>query len=313
MTAFLARLQTTRAAVARSQPLVLDGGLGSMLIARGLGRGEPPERWNLDRPTEVTAVHRAYVEAGSEAVHANTFGGNPIRLAAYGLADDCERINRIAVELARAAAPRFVIADVGPTGQYLPPVGQGDEQTWRSAFLTQARALAAAGVDALHIETMSDAKEAAIALEALQEGAPDIPVLVSLTFEQKRRGFFTIMGNPLVATLAELAQRGATAVGANCSITSDAMRQLVAVAVPGLAAEAPGVALVAQANAGQPQVTPDGIRYDQSPAAFAEDTAAMVRLGAVAVGGCCGTDPEFIRALCERLAALPADEAEESP
>lgn len=286
-----------------ASPLLLDGGLGSMLIDRGLARGQAPEQWNVDRPEDVTEVHRAYVDAGSEAVHTNTFGGTPIRLAAFGLAERCDELNRAGVELARQAGPTFVLADVGPTGEYLPPVGTGDEAAWREAFLAQAQALADAGVDGFHVETMSDLREARAALTAIREIAPSTPVLVSLTFDRKRRGFFTVMGNRLVESLCELAEQGATAVGANCSITSEDMQALVTEAAAGLQAAGHTAALVVQANAGLPQMTPEGVRYDQSPQAFAADTAAMARAGARIVGGCCGTDPEFIRALRQQLAA----------
>jgi len=136
--------------------LVLDGGLGTMLMARGLSRGAAPEWWNLERPELVSAVHRAYVEAGSDAVHTNSFGGSPVRLAPFALADRCEELNGAAVRAARASGAGFVIADVGPTSEYLPPVGHGDPVVWRAGFERQARALAEAGVDAFHLETMSD-------------------------------------------------------------------------------------------------------------------------------------------------------------
>jgi len=280
-------------------PIVLDGGLGTALMAKGLPRGMPPEAWNLERGDVVTAVHRAYVDAGSEAVHANTFGANPIRLAAFGLERECEKINRVAVGLARAAMPRFVVGDVGPTGEYLPPVGKGDLARWREAFARQATALADAGADALHIETMTDLREARTALEVLLGEVPGIPVLVSMTFERKKRGCFTIMGDPLVGSLRTLVSDGAAAVGANCSITSLEMSTLMDEALR--AVEAP---LVAQPNAGTPEVGSDGaLQYRQSPDDFAADMAALAERGVRLVGGCCGTDDRFIAALCGRLRA----------
>lgn len=286
-----------RARMLAGPPIVLDGGLGTAFIANGLPRGIPPDRWNLDRGDVVTAVHRAYVEAGSEAVHANTFGGNPIRLAAFGLEQEYERINRAAVALARAAMPRFVIADVGPTGEYLPPVGKGDLARWRDAFTRQAKVLADAGVDALHIETMTDLREARVALEVLLAEAPGIPILASMTFERKKRGWFTVMGNPLVESLRTLAADGATAVGANCSITSSEMGALMDEAFQGAAA-----VLVAQPNAGTPEIGSDGtLHYRQSPDDFAADMVALTKRGVRLVGGCCGTDHRFIAALRDRL------------
>jgi 5-methyltetrahydrofolate--homocysteine methyltransferase len=281
-------------ALRERRPLVLDGGLGTMLMARGLGRGEPPERWVLERPDDVRAVHRAYAQAGSDAVHTCTFGANPIRLRAFGLAEQCQEMNRRAVALAREARPDFVIGDVGPSGEYLPPVGKAEPDAWHAAFRAQGDALATAGVDGLHVETMSDLREAQVALAALRDVAPGLPIAVSLTFERKRRGFFTVMGNALAAA-------GADAVGANCSVASGDMQELAAGALAGLTRAGIDLPLVVQPNAGQPRMVDDGVRYDQAPEQFAADLAAMAALGVRAVGGCCGTDPRFIAALCRRL------------
>lgn len=272
--------------------MLLDGGLGSMLLARGLPPGQAPEAWNEARPEEVTGVHRAYVEAGSEAVHTNTFGGHPARLAGAGLVERCGAIQGAAVRLARASGAPFVIGDVGPTGEYLPPVGRAEPAEWRAGFERQGLALREAGPDALHVETMSDLREALVALAALKAVAPRLPVLVSMTFARNKRGFFTVMGNPAVASLRTLAEAGADAVGANCTLSSPDMFDLAAELRGAL--EAP---LVVQPNAGQPQLTADGVRYAQEPQAFAGDMARVAALGVAAVGGCCGTDPRFIAAL----------------
>lgn len=279
--------------------VLLDGGLGSELIARGLPPGEPPDRWTLTRPGEVAAVHRAYAEAGSEAIHANTFGANRARLARYGLDGRLEELNHAAVRLARQGGATYVIADIGPTGEHLPPVGRGDPGAWRRDFAEQARILADAGVDAIHIETMTDVREALIALAALREAAPAIPILASLTFDRKKRGFFTLMGDPAAASLMRLREAGAVVVGANCSITSRDMRDL-AEDLHG-AVNAP---LVFQPNAGMPERTAGGIRYAQAPEEFAEDLAPLLsRAHVAALGGCCGTDPRFIAALRGKMAA----------
>jgi methionine synthase I (cobalamin-dependent) len=276
--------------------VLLDGGMGSMLLARGLAPGDAPERTNLQQPEIVAEVHAQYVKAGSEAVQTNTFGGNPIRLAHFGLADRCEEINRRAVDLARQARPRFVIGDIGPTGEYLPPVGAGDVGRWAEGFEEQGRALIDAGVDALHIETMSDLREAEVALQTVRRSSAEIPVMVSLTFDRRKRGFFTIMGDPLGESLIRLSRNGATVIGANCSIASPDLRDLAAEALSGV----PG-RLVFQPNAGCPETTVDGIRYGQPPDEFAMDLAPLAAAGAAAIGGCCGTDPRFIDALRRRL------------
>ena len=282
--------------VLKKRTILLDGGFGSALLARGLPRGVAPESWTIERRDAVVEVHRAYVEAGSEAIHTSTFGANPIRLRGYGLSDRCDEINRAGVELARQAGARFVIGDVGPTGEYLPPVGKGDPVAWRESFAGQGKSLAEAGVDAFHVETMSDLREARIALEALLESGSGIPILVSMTFEKKKSGFFTVMGNPLVESLAELAAAGALAVGANCSVASSEMKEMM------IEASRCGAPLVAQPNAGAPVVGEDGVpRYRQAPDDFASDMESVAESGVVLVGGCCGTDERFIAALAARM------------
>ena len=289
MNAFAERLR-------RRETALLDGGLGSLLIARGLAGGEAPESWVLSRPDDVRRVHGDYVGAGSDAVHAATFGANAIRLARFSLADRCEELNAEAVRLARESGARFVLADVGPTGEYLPPVGTGDRRSWKEAFVRQGRALAAAVPDALHVETMTDLREALIALEALKESAPSLPVMVSLTFQRKKRGFFTIMGDALAGSLRSLAEAGADAVGANCTLASADMRLLAEEA-----RAAVDLPLVIQPNAGSPEAREGSVFYSQAPEAFAEEMALVASLGVELVGGCCGTDPRFIRALRSRL------------
>jgi 5-methyltetrahydrofolate--homocysteine methyltransferase len=275
---------------------LLDGGLGSLLIARGLESGSAPESWVLSRPDEVRRAHEDYVAAGSDAVHAATFGANRTRLARFSLADRCALVNAEAVRVARESRPLFVLADVGPTGEYLPPVGTADPESWREVFREQGRALAAVAPDALHVETMTDLREARVALDELLEAAPSIPVLVSLTFERKKRGFFTLMGDPLAKSLRALAAAGASAVGANCTLASAEMRRLAEEA-----RAAVDLPLVIQPNAGSPESRDGSVFYSQSPEAFADDMACIASLGVELVGGCCGTDPRFIRALESRL------------
>ena len=275
--------------------LLLDGGLGSMLIAAGLPAGAPPEGWVLDRPDAVAAVHRAYAEAGSDAVHTTTFGAHPMRLARFGLEARCAEIHREAVRLARLSGAPFVIGDIGPTGEFLPPVGRADPEAVAAGYRLQGRLLNEAGVDALHIETMTDLREAKVALAALCAFAPGLPILASLTFEGRPRGYFTIMGDPLVRALEDLAEAGASAVGANCTLASADMCKLAL-----RAASAVLSPLVIQPNAGQPVITAGRVTYTQTPEEFAEAMAGLDGRVA-ALGGCCGTDPRFIRALRARL------------
>ena len=278
--------------------VVLDGGFGSMLIAAGLEQGRAPDWWTLERPNAVAAVHRGYVEAGSDVIHANTFGATPAKLAAVGLAGRCPEVNAAAVVLARSAcAPGTLVAgDLGPTGLLLPPIGSATVADLRAAFAEQTAALAAAGVDLFSIETMFDLREALAALEAAK--ATGLPVMASMTFEVRPRGFFTIMGNRLEPSLAELEGAGADVVGCNCSVAPEAMIDMVRAAC-GIVK----VPVAAQPNAGVPQVTAEGVVYGASPDTFALAAVALARAGARLVGGCCGTTPEYIRAARSALVA----------
>jgi 5-methyltetrahydrofolate--homocysteine methyltransferase len=269
--------------------LLLDGAMGSLLMAAGLPPGRAPEWWNLEHPDRVAKAHRGYVEAGSDIIQTNTFGGSPSKLRAAGLGGRCREVNARAVEIARraSAGAALVAGDLGPTGLMLPPVGGATVEEMREALCEQAATLADAGVDLIAIETMYDLREALVAVEAAR--STGLPVLASMTFESRKRGFFTIMGDPLAGSLAALADAGADAVGCNCTVTAQAMLAMVVEA-----RKAVGGPIVAQPNAGQPRVTPEGTVYDESPEEFARGLAAIANAGARVVGGCCGTTAEFI-------------------
>ena len=272
--------------------MLSDGGLGSALIARGLRQGRAPEVWNTERPDDVVAVHRAYVDAGSMLVHTNSFGGSAPRLALEAeLQGRCDQVNRQAVALARRAVgdEALVAGDVGPTGLMLPPMGEASDQEVFDAVSEQVRALADAGADLLSVETMYDLREAVAAVRAaVQTG---LPVMASMTFDLKRRGYFSVMGDRVGPALAALAEAGASVVGFNCTLAHGDMVDLVRQAVA-----ATPLPVIAQPNAGQPRMTGDGVVYDTTPDAFARDVVAMAEAGARVVGGCCGTTPQFIAA-----------------
>jgi 5-methyltetrahydrofolate--homocysteine methyltransferase len=280
--------------------MLFDGGMGSALIERGLMGGAAGEIWNLERPDAVRSVHTAYYGAGSDIVHTNTFGANPLALERHGLSQQMADINRAGARLAKEAArdlsgDRFVAGDIGPSGRFLPPVGEVTETELERAFAAQAAVLDEAGVDVISIETMPDVREAICAVRGALR-ATSLPVTACLTYEKKKRGFFTIMGDRPAESCQALAGAGASAVGANCSIASPDMLELATILVG-----ASPVPVIAQPNAGAPELIGTRTTYRQEPDDFARDMAAVVALGAAAVGGCCGTDPSFIRALRAQL------------
>jgi len=273
--------------------LLLDGGLGALFIVQGLETGRAPEWWVLEHPDRVQAAHRAYVEAGSDIIHTCTFGGSAPKLEDAGLVGKCVEVNRGAVALARAACQgtaALVAGDIGPTGKLFPPMGDADEAGLEAAFEEQAAELAGAGVDLISIETMYDLREALAATRAAARTG--LPVFCSMTFDLKKRGYFSMVGDRVAASVEALAGAGARCVGFNCSLEAE---QMVGLVQEARAAAPDGVAVIAQPNAGQPRATTEGVVYDADPQAFAGILREMVDNGAGVVGGCCGTTPEFIR------------------
>lgn len=283
---------------ARARVVLFDGGLGSELIARGLPQGVPPESWNVDRPDVVREVHRSYFEAGADVVSTNSFGGSPIKLRAYGLEDRAAELNRAAASLAVSVRPagKFVAGSIGPTGKFLKPQGDFDPEDFVRAFRVQAQALAEGGVDVLILETMYDLEEALCGVRAARESS-SLPVFATMTFNRSPRGFFTLMGDSVAKCARALEEAGASAVGSNCTLDSAAMADLVkefraATSLP----------VIAQPNAGQPTIVGESrVVYSQGVEDYTAFVPAMVSNGARFVGGCCGTDPSYIRRMAEVL------------
>jgi 5-methyltetrahydrofolate--homocysteine methyltransferase len=272
--------------------------MGSALIARGLPAGLPPEAWLLvpEGAAAVAAVHAGHVAAGARIILTATFGANPVRLADGPAAGRLADICRAAVDASRAAAPAGVVVagDIGPTGALLAPYGDLEPAAARDAFAAQAAALAAAGVDCLWVEPMADLAEARAAMEGALQAAPGLPVVATLTFERGR----TLFGDRPEAAAAALAELGAAAAGANCGGGFEAVLDVL----PGLRAGAPGLPLVAKANAGRPAALADGsVAYPATPADAAAYARRAVDLGATIVGGCCGTTAEHVESIARAL------------
>ncbi|RJP75540.1 MAG: methionine synthase I, cobalamin-binding domain-containing protein [Candidatus Zixiibacteriota bacterium] len=284
--------------LASGPPLLFDGALGSRLIALGLEAGRPPEAWVLDRPEVIEQVHREYAAAGSEVLASVTFGANRLRLRKAGLEERLEEINLRAVDLARRAAgdDAWVGGDMGPTGEFFQPLGPLTPAAADDVFAEQAAVLARAGVDFFLLETHYDLQEALANVRACRRVAPQIPVAATLTFNRTPRGFFTVMGDPAAEALTALFQAGCFLVGANCTLEAAGMLDLARHLTAHL-----NLPLLLQPNAGSPVVTPAGIVYPQPPDEFCRLVAAMIPLGVRAVGGCCGTDAEYLRRLREML------------
>jgi 5-methyltetrahydrofolate--homocysteine methyltransferase len=263
-------------------------------MERGLAPGEVPELFNLDRSAVIEEIAALYLDAGAEIITTNTFGGSPLRLESAGLADRTEALNAGAVAAVRRAVGDrdYVSASMGPTGRLLRPFGDTEPARMAAAFERQAAALAGAGVDMFCVETMTDLDEATLAVAAIRAVAPRAPILATMTFEQTRRGFYTVMGVSIAAAARGLQAAGADVVGSNCGFGIDTMIEVAREFKR--CAEVP---IAIQANAGLP-ITRDGVTvYPESPGHVAAKAMELLAAGVQIIGGCCGTTPAHIRAL----------------
>lgn len=280
----------------KERVVLLDGGMGTELIRLGLSQGECPELWNREKAEKVKQVYRSYFEAGSDAVLTNSFGGNAIKLSSYGLERDCYELNYEAARIAREVRPeeRFVAGSIGPTGKFLKPHGEYTEDEFEEAYATQAKGLTEGGTDFLLIETQYDIREALCALRGARR-VSSLPVFVTMTFKLTPRGYFTIMGNSVHQCIKELEAEDVLILGTNCTLNSAEMVQLIKIM-----REATPLPLIAQANAGQPELTPDGRTvYSQKVDDYVRYIPQMIENGANIIGGCCGTNPDYIRRIAE--------------
>lgn len=276
------------------RPVLLDGAMGTLLQDSGLKEGAPGELWNLENPDAVRAAHAAYAEAGARLLTTNTFGGTRPRLDMHGLGDRVGEVNRAAAQLARSVADErglVVAGDLGPTGELLAPHGTMTPEEAQALFAEQLTALVEGGIDLVLVETLSDLGEADAALAAAREVAPDLPVAVTMSFDTNLR---TMMGVRPAEAVAHLAAAGADAVGANCGRGPEEMEIIAAEMVR---ARAGDLLLVAQSNAGLPQLVGDHFEYDATAGDLAAHATRLTELGIDLVGACCGSTPAHIAAM----------------
>lgn len=287
--------------MADAGPVPLDGAWGTELSRRGLPAGTAPELWNLEQPGRVADVARAYAAAGARIVLTNTFGGSRCKLEKNGLASQAAEINRAGARISREAVPRdvFVCASVGPTGEFLEPLGDISPAAMEDIFAEQIAALIEGGADMLVIETMTDLEETLCALRAAKRLAPSMPVVTSMTFDKGARGYATMMGVTPAQAAAQLAEHGADIIGTNCGHGVEQMIEIVRE----LRANT-DKPLWARPNAGLPQLVNGATVFPDGPGSMAAKIPALVDAGAAFVGGCCGTTPEHIRCIVAALQGL---------
>ena len=280
-------------------PVLLDGGMGTMLQARGLAMDEAPELAALEHPDWVRDIHRAYVDAGTQILCANTFGANREKLRRTGKTPEDVIGPSIAVAREAAAGRALVALDIGPIGQLLEPTGLLKFEEAVDIFKEEVRAAVAAGADLVMIETMTDLQEARAALLAVKESC-SLPVMVTMTYEATGR---TFLGCSPAAAALTLEGMGADAIGVNCSLGPREMPPLVEELTRWTT-----LPIAIKPNAGLPD--PGGAGYDITAEEFAQSMAALTELGVKLYGGCCGTTPEYIALL---TAALKGREIREIP
>ena len=287
-----------RALLGEDTTVLLDGGMGTLLQENGLDDGGSGELWNVERPEVIEKIHEAYAEAGARLLTTNTFGGTRPRLAMHGLEHRVHDVNRAGAEIATRVARRhgaYVAGDLGPTGELLAPLGTMGPDDARALFEEQLVGLRDGGIDVVLVETMSDLGEVIAAVEAARVVVPDAPVIATLSFDTNLR---SMMGVRPADAVAALAEAGVDAVGANCGRGPEEM-ELIAAELVG--ARADGVLIVAQSNAGLPQLVGDRFEYDAPPEELADHARTLRDLGVDLIGACCGSTPAHVAAMNRAL------------
>lgn len=282
----------------KEQTVLLDGGFGTELISRGFPQGACPELWNVENPEVVKEIHKNYYDAGSDAVLTNSFGGNKIKLQSHNLDNRCYELNHAAAIIANEVKPegKFLGGSMGPTGKFLKPQGEFTEEEFEEAYAEQARGLTDGKADFLVIETQYDLKEALCALRGARK-VSNLPVFMTMTFNHHAKGFFTLMGNTIEQFVEEMEKENVPVVGSNCTLNSAEMVDLVKIM-----REKTTLPILAQANAGNPSLSEEGkVAYSQGMEDYLNYIPQMAKNGANIIGGCCGTNPEYIHKMAEVL------------
>ena len=279
--------------------LISDGAMGTMLQGKGLTDGGAPELWNVDNPNAIEEVLEEYAAAGANLITTNTFGGTRGRLQMHGLEDRLFELNKAGAEIARKVADRhpgcYVMGDVGPSGELMEPMGTMTIDEAKALFADQIKALVAGGVDAILIETMSDLQEVEAAVSAAKEVAPELPVIVTFSFDTNMR---TMMGVKPEVAVKTLAAQGVRIIGANCGRGVDEMR-IIAKELTGARPE--GVFIITQSNAGLPKLVGGDFVYDGTPEEMAKYAQDMKDLGVNVIGSCCGSSPAHTKAMAATI------------
>ncbi|MGB2534576.1 MAG: betaine--homocysteine S-methyltransferase [Candidatus Puniceispirillum sp.] len=293
--------------------LVADGATGTNLFGRGLETGYPPELWNVERPDDILWLHDSFLNAGSNLILTNSFGGTSYRLKLHEAQDRVEELNHAAAVNAVTAVTNhrdktgndaIVAGSIGPTGELFEPLGALTASTAFDAFKKQATALAEGGVDMLWVETMSATEEVDAAVNAAK--TTGLPVAVTMTFDTASR---TMMGITPAQFARQALALGADVLGANCGIGPAELMHSMAGMTP--TASAADIPMVAKGNCGIPAYVEGAIHYHGTPELMASYALFARDAGISIIGGCCGTTPEHVAAMSAALASRPAGTLDE--
>ena len=282
----------------RNHVLLSDGAWGTLLQAKGLKPGECPELWNITHPNEILDIAKSYIDAGSDIIETNSFGGSIIKLSQYGLSARVREINEAAAAISREAAgkDKLVAGSVGPTGKML-VMGDITEEELYNAFSEQSKALENGGADIIIIETMTAIDESALAVKAAKDNT-NCTVILTMTFSKTPKGEYRTMMGASPEEMVKVAKtEGADVIGSNCGNGIADMIGIVK-AIRSFDADIP---VMIQANAGMPELIDGKTVYRESPELMASYVDELVKAGSNIIGGCCGTTPEHIRKIRKAL------------
>jgi 5-methyltetrahydrofolate--homocysteine methyltransferase len=282
----------------KGKVLLSDGAWGTFLHSKGMDPGECPEFWNISHRSDVLDIAEAYVQAGSDIVGTNSFGGSRLKLSQYGFDDRVSEINQAAASISREAAgnDKYVAGSVGPTGKML-IMGDVTEEELYEGFKEQSLALEKGGADIIIIETMTALDEASLAVKAARENT-GCTVIVTMTFSGDIKGeFHTMMGATPAEMVISMKKAGAHIVGSNCG---NGIKDMIGI-VRAIRAIDKNIPVIIQANAGIPEFVDGKTVFRESPEMMASFVPLLINAGANIIGGCCGTTPEHIRQMGKAL------------
>jgi 5-methyltetrahydrofolate--homocysteine methyltransferase len=282
---------------------LLDGAMGTQLIARGIEVGTCNEYLNIGSPNIIFDIHLSYIKAGSDAVITNTFGANEYVLTRHSFDEEAVEINTAGAQIARRAAgpEKYVLGNIGPSGNFLQPLGTLTAPELKNAFAVQAKALLTGGVDGFIIETMTALDEITVAIEAVKSVC-DLPVFASMSFDRAGDDYRTMMGVDVDTAVSKIISLEVDAVGFNCGTVSlDEYVQLAEKYVSAVKTTGKETAVYAEPNAGKPELVDGRAVYKVLPEEFAAAAKKIHSAGINIIGGCCGTAPAHIEALAKNL------------